>query len=217
MDWESIWGLIPACCAGRKVTLPSGNEAGLAYDFYDTERRIAYLRVEHMEMYRERCERDPNSTANCASIPSATETFKSLVIELEAAGFAYDFTDDVETFHALFPLVPATYEGRVREMPTFYAEYEAGTHAGYYTPDKVVVLVTPGTFSAGSTMLRHLYLGGATLVGTPSGQAADCFGNGKKWHLNHTDEEASEMNRASKRMGIDAVLERAIELPRDSS
>jgi hypothetical protein len=89
-------------------------------------------------------------------------------------------------FQALLPQVPAIYEDRVREMPTFYAEYEAGTYAGYYAPDKVVVLVTPGTFSAGSTMLRYLYLAGATLVGTPSGQAANCFGNAKSWRLNHT-------------------------------
>jgi hypothetical protein len=29
-------------------------------------------------------------------------------------------------------------------------------------------------------------LSGATLVGTPSGQAANCFGNAKYWRLNHT-------------------------------
>jgi hypothetical protein len=253
-----------------KVTLPSGDEAGLAYSFYDAERRIAYLRVAHMKVYRERCERDPNSKANCSAIPSATETFKDLVIDMEAAGsealiidlrdneggdssmaeiliyylfgkdtilsvitaslaegggdirrvsrlylesmgmtleqlnqgravplrvgdydFSFDFTDHVEKFQALIPQRPALYEQHIREMPTFYAEYEAGTYAGHYTPNKIVVLVTPGTFSAGSTMMRLLYLSGAILVGTPSGQAANCFGNGKKWHLNHTGIEGT--------------------------
>jgi hypothetical protein len=248
-----------------EVTLPRTNQAGLVYDFFDTERRIAYLRVDHMKNYRERCELRGSSPELCASIPSATETFRDLVIDMEAAGsetlivdlrdneggnsamseiliyslfgkdtilsvmtasfaegggdirrisslyleamgmtleqvnqgravplqigdydFSYDFADDVEKFQALLPQVPAIYEDRVREMPTFYAEYEAGTYAGYYAPDKVVVLVTPGTFSAGSTMLRYLYLAGATLVGTPSGQAANCFGNAKSWRLNHT-------------------------------
>ena len=245
--------------------MPSANQAGLAYDFYDTERRIAYLRVDHMKSYRERCERDPNSTANCASIPSATETFKDLVIDMEAAGsetlivdlrdneggdsamaeiliyclfgkdtilsgmtaswaegggdirrisslylesmgmtleqfnqgravplrvgdydFSFDFTDDADRFQALKSQTSALYEEHIREMSTFYAEYEAGTYAGYYTPNEIVVLVTPGTFSAGSTMMRLLYLSGATLVGTPSGQAANCFGNAKYWRLNHT-------------------------------
>jgi hypothetical protein len=35
-------------------------------------------------------------------------------------------------------------------------------------------------------MMRYLYLAGATLVGTPSGQAANCFGNARYWRLNHT-------------------------------
>jgi hypothetical protein len=47
-------------------------------------------------------------------------------------------------------------------------------------------LVTPGTFSAGFDMLRYLYEAGAILVGTPSGQAANCFGNGRLWRLRHS-------------------------------
>ena len=248
-----------------QVTLPPVNEAGLAYDFYDTERSIAYLRVEHMKNYRERCESETDSPEQCASIPSATEIFRDLVVDMQAAGtetlivdlrdneggdsamaeiliyylfgkdaplsvmtasfaeggadirrisslylesmgmtleqfnqgravplrvgdydFSFDFTDDVEKFQALLPQAAALYEGHIRERPTFYTEYEAGTYAGYYTPDNIVVLVTPGTFSAGFTMMRLLYLSGATLVGTPSGQAANCFGNARYWFLDHT-------------------------------
>jgi hypothetical protein len=248
-----------------QVTLPSANKAGLAYDFYDAERSIAYLRVDHMKNYRERCENQTDSPEQCTSIPSATEIFRDLVVDMQAAGsktlivdlrdneggdsamaeiliyylfgkdtilsvmtaswaeggsdirrisslylesmgmtleqfnqsravplrvgdydFSFDFTDDVEKFQALIPQAPAIYEQHIQEMPTFYAEYEAGTYAGYHTPNKVVVLVTPGTFSAGSTTMRLLYLSGATLVGTPSGQAANCFGNARYWRLNHT-------------------------------
>jgi hypothetical protein len=248
-----------------QVTLPYTDATGLVYGFRDAERRIAYLRVDHMTNYREACEQSSNSPERCASIPSATETFRDLVIDMKAAGsetlivdlrdneggnsamadiliyflfgkdtllsvlpssFAeggsmvryysslyldstgitleqvnqgravpllvgdydlnLDFTDDAERFRALLPQVPAMIEQRVREMPTFYAEYAAGTHAGYHTPDKVLVLVTPRTFSAGFTMERYLYLAGATLVGTPSGQAANCFGNQTLWHLKHT-------------------------------
>ena len=42
-----------------------------------------------------------------------------------------------------------------------------------FRPENVLVLVTPGTFSSGFTMAKYLYLAGATLVGTPSAQAAD--------------------------------------------
>ncbi len=248
-----------------QVTLPRTGESGMAYDFYDTERSIAYLRVDHMEYYRERCENQTSTPEQCASIPSATEIFRDLVVDMQSAGtetliidlrdneggdsamveilfyylfgkdailsaltasmaeggadirrisdlylesmgmtleqfnqgravplrvgdydFSMDFTDDGEKFQAVISQAPAILEAHIREMPTFYAEYEAGTYAGTYTPDKIVVLVTPKTFSAGATMMRLLYLHGATLVGTPSGQAANCFGNAKLWQLNHT-------------------------------
>jgi hypothetical protein len=35
-------------------------------------------------------------------------------------------------------------------------------------------------------MARHLYLAGATLVGTPSAQASNCFGELIRWRLEHT-------------------------------
>jgi hypothetical protein len=253
-----------------QVTLPSTGQGGFLYDFYDTERRVAYLRVVRMTNYREGCEQGTSSPQLCASIPSATETFRDLVIDMEAAGsetlivdlrdneggnsamgnilvyflfgkdahlsvstasfaeggsmvrrysglylestgrtleqinqgravplragdydFSLDFTDDGERFQTLLPQVPAILEEWVREMPTFYAEYEARTYAGYHTPDKVVVLVTPKTFSSGFTMMRYLHVAGATLVGTPSGQAANCFGNTLLWHLSHTGIEGA--------------------------
>jgi hypothetical protein len=248
-----------------QVALPSTYAGGFLYDFYDAERSIAYLRVDRMTDYREACEQGSNSPERCASIPSATETFRDLVIDMKAAAsetlivdlrdndggnsamadiliyslfgkdtllsvqtssfaeggsmvrrysslylestgitlqqinqgravplrpgdcdFSLDFTGDAERFQALLPRAPAMLEQRARDMPTFGVEYVAGTYAGYYTPDKVVVLVTPGTFSAAETMMRYLYLAGATLVGTPSGQAANCFGNQTPWYLNHT-------------------------------
>jgi hypothetical protein len=250
---------------GTQVTLPSTGESGFIYDFYDTERSIAYLRVDHMENYREQCEKQTGSPEQCASIPSATEVFRNLVVDMQVAesgrlivdlrdneggdsamaeiliyflfgkddvlsvmtasfaegggdirrlsslylesmgmhldqvnqgrivplqigdyDFSFDFTHDAEKFQTLLPQAPTLLELHFQEMPTFYAEYEAGTYAGTYTPDKIVVLVTPRTFSSGFTMMRLLYLSGATLVGTPSGQAANCFGNSRYWRLDHT-------------------------------
>jgi hypothetical protein len=247
-----------------QVTLPSTGDAGFLYDYVDTERQVAYLRVDHMTNYREDCERD-NSPEQCISVPSVTETFRNLVIHMKAAGsealivdlrdntggvsrmadiliyflfgkdallnvkaasyakggsevrrysslylksssstleeinegravplmvgdydLLFDFTDNVERFQELLPQAPAYLEDWAREMPTFYAEYASGTYAGYHPLDKVVVLVTPKTYSSGFTMLRYLHVAGATLVGTPSGQAANTCGNGLFWQLNHT-------------------------------
>jgi len=100
--------------------------------------------------------------------------------------FSMDFADAGGRFQALLPQVPALLEDHAREMPTFYAEYVTGTYAGLYAPEKLVVLANPGTFSSGFPMMHYLYLAGATLVGTPSGQAANCFGNTLPWHLSQT-------------------------------
>ena len=62
-------------------------------------------------------------------------------------------------------------------MPTFDDEYRSGRYSGYYRPEHVVVLCSPGTFSAGFTLMRRLVQGGAIVVGTPSAQAGNCFGD----------------------------------------
>ena len=253
-----------------QVKVPATNAAGLGYSFSDPQNSIAYLRVEHMKNYRERCENGSDSPEHCASIPSATEIFRALVVEMRAAGtetlvvdlrdneggdsamaeiliyylfgkdavlsammdslaegggdirrlsnlylesigmtldqvnqgravplqvgdydFSFDFTDDADKFQALIPHASALYEGHLSEMPTFHAEYQVGTYAGHHTPERILVLVTPGTFSAGATFMRLLYRTGATLVGTPSGQAHNCFGNGKYWRLDQTGIEGT--------------------------
>ncbi len=68
------------------VTLPYTGGADFAYSLYDTERGVAYLRVDRMTNYREACEQGNGSPERCASIPSATEIFRVLVIDMKAAG-----------------------------------------------------------------------------------------------------------------------------------
>jgi hypothetical protein len=104
-----------------------------------------------------------------------------------AYDFTWDFTDDAARFQELSPQVSALLEEFAKEMPTFYAEYETGDHAGYYLPEQVVVLVSPKTFSSGFVMARYLYLAGATLVGTPSGQAISWFCDPIHVRLKNTD------------------------------
>ncbi|NIV38578.1 MAG: hypothetical protein GWN58_56930, partial [Anaerolineae bacterium] len=77
------------------------------------------------------------------------------------------------------------------QSPTFWDEYRSGAFGGHYCPRNVVVLTDAETFSSGFTMARYLYLAGATLIGTPSGQAANSFGNGQLWHLHHTGIEGT--------------------------
>jgi hypothetical protein len=257
-----------------QVSLPSTYGSGFVYEFLDTERKTAYLRVKDMMYYREAYEiwalsgSRPSTEEKRALIPSATETFRDLVVEMKdaetdilivdlrdndgglslmsdillyflygkkdfiaiktytpAAGggeirrlshllfescstlsiedynegravpliegdynFDDDFTDDEEKVRSLFQgsETPAFLERWLERSSTFYAEYQSGAYGGYYHPDTILVLVNPRTFSSGFTMARHLYLAGATLVGTPSGQASNCFGEMISWKLAHT-------------------------------
>jgi hypothetical protein len=69
---------------------------------------------------------------------------------------------------------------------TFYHEYESESYSGYYCPKHVFVLMTPFTSSAGLDMALDLYRAGATLIGTPSAQAPNSWGNLLEWKLDNS-------------------------------
>jgi hypothetical protein len=99
----------------------------------------------------------------------------------------YDFEFDFEIFGE--PPVERKFENfdkMVARMPTFEAEYEKGTYGGWYRPEKVLVVSSHNTFSSGFTLLRYLYMAGAEMVGTPSAQAANCFGDILNFELPHS-------------------------------
>jgi hypothetical protein len=257
-----------------QVTLPATGKSGFIYDFLGAEGKTAYLRVDHMLHYREAYEiwalagSRPTTEQERSLIPSATETFKNLVVEMKETGtealiidlrdnqgghslmadillyFLYEKEDfmaavtytpaagggEIRRYSCLYfegcsnesiedfnegraiPLIEGDYnfdddftddEGKIRELfqesetpaffdrwinrsPTFYTEFQSGAYGGYYRPERIFVLVNPGTYSSGFTMARHLYLAGATLVGTPSAQASNCFGEIIMWELEHT-------------------------------
>jgi hypothetical protein len=80
-------------------------------------------------------------------------------------------------------------EFEVREldrMPTFATEYRSGKYEGHYLPANVMVLVSPKTFSSGYTLMYYLFLAGAKIVGTPSAQAGNCFGEAIEWELRNS-------------------------------
>jgi hypothetical protein len=99
----------------------------------------------------------------------------------------YDFAFDQEIYGP-----PSTqkrfenFEEMVARMPTFEEEYKAGTYIGWYRPDKVLVVSGHNTFSSGFTLLRYLYMAGAEVVGTPSAQAANCFGDILNFEMPHS-------------------------------
>lgn len=70
--------------------------------------------------------------------------------------------------------------------PTFAEEYRSGQYSGYYLPKNVLVLCSANTFSSGWTLMYRLYKAGAILVGTPSSQAGNCFGDTLQFQLDNS-------------------------------
>jgi CubicO group peptidase (beta-lactamase class C family) len=253
-----------------RVALPATDDSGFLYEFLDAEDKTAYLRIDHVSHYREATEMETGRPA--LHLGSATETFRSMVVEMEQAGTdtliidlrnnhgGHSVIGDILTYflygksalwnmtvHAesigggtvskysdLFwaqtqswtsleqvnegralPLRAddydfAAFSGDVeysvkRRMelirhnertwwalsPTFWEEYQSLVYSGYYCPGNVVVLTGSETSGSGFTLAMYLYLAGATLVGTPPGQAANSFGNGQEWRLDHTGIEGT--------------------------
>ena len=53
-------------------------------------------------------------------------------------------------------------------------------------PAVVMVLISPKTFSSGYTLMYYLFRAGAKIVGTPSAQAGNCFGEPLSFELQHS-------------------------------
>ena len=80
----------------------------------------------------------------------------------------------------------AKFGRELEQMPTFAEEYRSGRFERYYLPANVVVLSSPQTFSSGYTLMYYLYRAGAMVVGTPSAQAGNCFGEILSFELKHS-------------------------------
>jgi CubicO group peptidase (beta-lactamase class C family) len=272
-----------------KVALPSAADSGFLYEFLDPEGKTAYLRIDHMSHYREAREMETSRPA--PGLQSATETFRSMVEEMEQAGtdtliidlrnnrgghsvmgdiltyFLYGkgtlqdimvhagsigggmvrkysnlFWEQTQSWTSLeqvneeraLPLRVGDYDfdgypgdaewsparkveaisfgekSWLARSPTFWEEYRSGAYSGHYCPENVVVLTGSETFSSGFTMASYLYLAGATFVGTPSGQAANSFGNGQLWHLDHTGIEGTVSTTYSVMFPEDSDLARVL-------
>lgn len=122
------------------------------------------------------------------SIDEVNEDIDGVPLEVGDYDFSNDFTGRLDVLLEIIRQmdVKAYLADGYKHTPTFYSEFETGAYAAYYTPRNILVLVSPKTFSAGSTTMKAVSLNGATLVGTPSGQSIRGFGNATLWTLDHT-------------------------------
>jgi hypothetical protein len=283
-----------------EVDLPETDDSDFLWEFLQpagVSEEFAYLRVDGMQGYREAYEMaaaegsDTTTAEERAAIPSATESFRSLVVEMkrrDTRTLIVDLRDNGGGNYMMAPiLVYFLYgkdvltsipwmsaasgsgggrrysrlyfkthpgvtlddlnEGRdvrliegdidflrmfkdaerprnggagLAENPdrvksyqrasTFYEEYESEAYSGFYLPDKVLVLVSPWTSSSGLDMTLWLYRAGAALVGTPSGQAPNSFGNLLEWRLDNSGIEGEVSSSFDIAFADDSGLGRAL-------
>jgi hypothetical protein len=132
----------------------------------------------YSNLYFEGCENETiEDYADVNAVPMAVGEYD----------FSADFADPAKQAEVLGQSgTPAFLSDWYEMAPTFYDEYLSEEYAGYYTPENVLVVTTAHTFSSGYTLAKYLYLAGATLVGTPSGQTANCYGEIIWWELDNT-------------------------------
>jgi hypothetical protein len=91
----------------------------------------------------------------------------------------YDFSQEKLVELVLKGKVPLElgWQRKYGDSPKFLEELLKGTMSACYTPRKVLVTSSNGTYSAAFSVLRWLWRCGAKLVGTTSAQSGNGFGN----------------------------------------
>jgi len=64
-----------------------------------------------------------------------------------------------------------------KNSPTFYREWKSGSFRAHYRPANVMVLTSAGTYSSAAALAIVFFKLGATLVGVPSSQPPNSYGN----------------------------------------
>jgi hypothetical protein len=82
--------------------------------------------------------------------------------------------------------VEAEFQALVAKVPSFERVYRTGEYDGRYCPKHVVVICSPDTFSSGWTLMYYLTKAGALVVGTPSSQGPNCYGDVLSFTLAHS-------------------------------
>lgn len=81
-------------------------------------------------------------------------------------------------------------EAEIAKSPTFRAIYATGRFAGLYVPPRIIVLSSAMTYSSGFNLMSGLKKKGAILVGTPSAQPGNNFGDSLILQLKNTGIQA---------------------------
>jgi len=100
----------------------------------------------------------------------------------------YGFADDPYFKNKLVSAADkeAEWEKQLKMIPTFYSEYKSGLYKKYYRPDEIVIISSPWTYSSAHTLMLMFYRMGAKIIGVPSGQAGNCFGDILMFQLKNT-------------------------------
>ncbi|MFX0093011.1 MAG: S41 family peptidase [Candidatus Hodarchaeota archaeon] len=96
----------------------------------------------------------------------------------------YDFSHDpMFDSEALRKFIAEDCSSMFEKMPSFFKEFRSGEFEAHYLPEKIFVLCSNTTFSSGYNLMTAFYRLGALLVGTPSSQAGNSFGNCREFEL----------------------------------
>jgi hypothetical protein len=100
----------------------------------------------------------------------------------------YDFSLDAQfmTGGQLRDAVGANLLRMFHQTPTFSAVFDEREDEGCYIPERILVLSGNATQSSGFDLLTNLYRLGAEVVGVPSSQAGNSFGNIRHFVLPHS-------------------------------
>ena len=99
----------------------------------------------------------------------------------------YDFSQDPDfNPEDLKEVTIAGLKNTFEKIPTFFKIFEAREFEAYYCPRYIVVLSSSTTFSSGFNLMTDLYRLGAVIIGTPSGQAGNSFGDIRRFELTNS-------------------------------
>ena len=99
----------------------------------------------------------------------------------------YDFSQD-PGFNPedLKQVTIAGLKNTFEKMPSFFKVFEAREFETHYLPKHLVVLSSSTTFSSGFDLMTDLYRLGAVIIGVPSGQAGNSFGDIRRFELTNS-------------------------------
>ena len=117
--------------------------------------------------------------------PAEIEYSDSVPLTLQDYDFSADFSFMPEA--NLDRAIRERFVQMFAQMPSFYALFQTRHREAVYRPEKIVVLCGNATQSSGFDLMTQLYRLGALIVGVPSSQAGNGFGDIRRFELTHSE------------------------------